>query len=89
MKPAEECLRLEGLRIERGQSLILENVDWVVRKGEHWVLLGANGSGKTSLLRALAGYFMPTAGKIFLLGKQYDADVDAAKEAVSWFGECQ
>ena len=71
MKQAEECLRLEGLRIERGQSLILENVDWVVRKGEHWVILGANGSGKTSLLRALAGYFMPTAGKIFLLGKQY------------------
>ena len=71
MKRTEECLRLEGLRIQRGQSLILENVDWVVRKGEHWVILGANGSGKTSLLRALAGYFMPTAGKIFLLGKQY------------------
>lgn len=71
MKQAEECLRLEGLRIERGTSLILENVNWVVRKGEHWVILGANGSGKTSLLRALAGYFMPTAGKIFLLGKQY------------------
>lgn len=71
MKQTEECLRLEGLTIQRGQSLILENVDWVVWKGEHWVILGANGSGKTSLLRALAGYFMPTAGKIFLLGKQY------------------
>lgn len=72
VKQAKECLRLEGLRIQRGSSLILEKVDWVVRKGEHWVILGANGSGKTSLLRALAGYFMPTAGKIFLLGQQYE-----------------
>ncbi len=67
----QNVLRLEGVRIERDQCLILEDVDWTVRKGEHWVILGANGSGKTSLLRALAGYFMPTAGEIFLLGKQY------------------
>lgn len=34
-------------------------------------MLGANGSGKTSLLSAIAGYLMPTAGEIFLLGHRY------------------
>lgn len=35
------------------------------------MILGANGSGKTSLLSALTGYLMPTAGEVFLLGERY------------------
>ena len=65
------CLRVEGLKIERDQNRIIHDLTWQVQKGEHWCILGANGSGKTSLLRALTGYFMPTAGEIFLLGHQY------------------
>jgi iron complex transport system ATP-binding protein len=42
-----------------------------VRRGEHWVILGANGSGKTSLLSALTGYLTPTAGAIMALGRRY------------------
>ncbi len=64
-------LRVESLVIERDGQAILRGIDWRVQSGEHWVILGANGSGKTSLLRALTGYFMPTAGEIFLLGDQY------------------
>ena len=51
--------------------MILEGVDWRVERGQHWVILGANGSGKTSLLSALTGYLTPTAGTISLLGKTY------------------
>lgn len=64
-------LKVDGLRIERSGTVILDGVDWTVRPGEHWVILGANGSGKTSLLSALTGYFTPTAGDIFLLGEKY------------------
>jgi iron complex transport system ATP-binding protein len=63
------CVR--GLRIERGGTVILRGVDWRVERGQHWVILGANGSGKTSLLSALTGYLMPTAGEISLLGETY------------------
>jgi iron complex transport system ATP-binding protein len=42
-----------------------------VERGQHWAILGANGSGKTSLLSALAGYFMPTDGDITVLGHRY------------------
>ncbi len=62
---------MAGLRIERDGTTILDDVSWRVASGEHWVMLGANGSGKTSLLSALTGYLMPTAGEIALLGETY------------------
>lgn len=66
-------LEVTGLRVERGRTAILRGVDWRVARGEHWVVLGANGSGKTSLLKALTGYLSPTTGKIALLGQRYGA----------------
>lgn len=51
--------------------MILDGVDWAVRQGEHWVILGANGSGKTSLLSGLTGYMTPTAGRITVLGRTF------------------
>ena len=68
---AKPVLEISNLRIERGGTVILNDVNWRVQPGEHWVILGANGSGKTSLLSALTGYLMPTAGEIFLLGETY------------------
>ncbi|HVU26471.1 MAG TPA: ABC transporter ATP-binding protein [Verrucomicrobiae bacterium] len=64
-------LEISNLRIERDGTTILDGVNWRVERGQHWVILGANGSGKTSLLSALTGYLMPTAGEISLLGKTY------------------
>lgn len=66
-------LAVQKLRVVRGRAIILRDVDWCVRPGEHWAILGANGSGKTSLLKALTGYLSPTAGEISLLGRRYGA----------------
>ena len=71
MKRTRPILEISKLRIERGGTVILDGVNWRVARGQHWVILGANGSGKTSLLSALTGYLMPTGGEIFLLGKIY------------------
>ena len=49
MKPV---LEVTGLRVERGNTTILRHVDWRVARGEHWVILGANGSGKTTTLHS-------------------------------------
>lgn len=68
-------LDVEDLRIERGVTTLIQDISWRIHAGEHWVVLGANGSGKTSLLRALTGYLMPTEGEIRLLGQVYgDSD---------------
>ena len=64
-------LEISGLRIQRGATVILNDISWRVKRGQHWVILGANGSGKTSLLSALTGYLMPTAGEISVLNESY------------------
>lgn len=69
MKTPRPVLNVEGLCIRRDGVEILRDVSWRIERGQHWVILGANGSGKTSLLSALTGYLMPTAGEITLLGE--------------------
>jgi iron complex transport system ATP-binding protein len=66
-----DILKVSGLRIVRGSTEILRGVDWRIGKGEHWVILGPNGSGKTSLLKSVTGYLSPTSGEIALLGMTY------------------
>ncbi len=63
-------IRVAGLRVER-DALILDAIDWTVARGEHWVILGANGSGKTSLLSTLTGYMALSGGEISVLGETY------------------
>ncbi len=64
-------LRVEGLCIVRGGETILDDVSWCVEPGQHWAILGANGSGKTSLLSALTAYLTPSAGRVEVLGAAY------------------
>jgi iron complex transport system ATP-binding protein len=71
MNNLKTILSVAALRIVRGGTVILRDVNWQVQRGEHWVILGANGSGKTSLLSALTGYLMPTSGEISVLGETY------------------
>lgn len=63
MKRRKPIFEVEKLRIER-DAVILHEINWRVESGQHWVILGANGSGKTSLLSALTGYLMPSSGGI-------------------------
>jgi iron complex transport system ATP-binding protein len=64
-------LEVARLSILREGTRILDDVNWRVERGQHWAILGANGSGKTSLLSALTGYFMPTDGEISVLGRKF------------------
>ena len=73
MRNIKPILSVSGLTIRRGDTHILRSVSWTVQRGEHWVILGANGSGKTSLLSALTGYLSPTAGEVAVLGETFGA----------------
>ncbi len=66
-------LEVEGLGVCRGEAVILREVSWRVERGEHWVVLGPNGCGKTSLLKVLFGYLTPSAGEVRVLGERYGA----------------
>jgi branched-chain amino acid transport system ATP-binding protein len=62
-------LELHGLRAAYGPIEALRGVDLEVRAGELVCLLGANGSGKSSTLRAISGLVRPTAGRILFEGR--------------------
>jgi iron complex transport system ATP-binding protein len=64
-------LELQGLCVTRGDNAILDRVSWRVEPGQHWAILGPNGSGKTSLLNLLPGYVTPGDGRMTVLGRQY------------------
>lgn len=52
---AEEIVRLENVTIQYGEKVILNQVNWRIRSGEHWQLKGKNGSGKSTLISLLIG----------------------------------
>ena len=65
---AEPALRLTAVRLVRDGKTILDDISWEVRPDERWVVLGANGSGKTSLVRIASLYLHPSSGTVEVLG---------------------
>jgi iron complex transport system ATP-binding protein len=71
--PSTPTLRLTSVSMRRDGTTMLDDVSWEVRPGEHWAVLGCNGSGKTSLLNALLAYEHPSSGHVELLGHRLGA----------------
>jgi branched-chain amino acid transport system ATP-binding protein len=63
-------LRLENLSASYGPITALRSLDLEVRQGELVCLIGANGAGKTSTLRAISGLLRPSAGRIVFDGRE-------------------
>lgn len=61
-------LEARGLSVGYGHVPVVRNIDLEVKKGEVVVLLGANGVGKTTTLRCLAGILTPSGGEVRLKG---------------------
>ncbi|MDO4398757.1 MAG: ATP-binding cassette domain-containing protein [Candidatus Saccharibacteria bacterium] len=54
-----------------GDKTVIQDLNFEVKKGEIFGLLGANGSGKTTTIRALLGLYAPTSGELLVDGKGY------------------
>lgn len=68
-EPPPAAASVVGISKRFGKTSILENISFDVAEGEVLVLLGASGSGKTTILRIIAGLEMPYTGKVILHGK--------------------
>ena len=74
---------MENVSVQRGGRKILDEIDWTVERDQNWVIIGGNGSGKTSLLNVLMGYLTPTTGEIHMRGRE-DAVNSASQSWDDW-----
>ena len=63
-------LALRGVGFRREGRDLLDGIDWTVEQDQRWIVLGANGSGKTSLVRIAALYEHPSRGTVDVLGER-------------------
>jgi heme exporter protein A len=74
-------LAVEGLALTRGERRLFAGFDLQIGAGEVVALTGANGAGKTSLLRAVAGFIAPAAGRIAFSGAEGPLEAEDARRA--------
>ncbi len=76
---------LKGISWRRDEKTILRDVNWQVAKGQHWAVLGLNGSGKTTILNMINGYIWPTTGTVSVLGHEFGTiDLRELRRSIGW-----
>ena len=88
---ASIAVRLEGVEKRYGDVVAVAGIDLDVRDGEFFSMLGPSGSGKTTTLRMIAGFELPTAGRVLLHGADvttvppFDRDVNTVFQDYALF----
>ena len=69
-----EIVAVKNFKMSFGEKMVISDLSFDVKKGEIFGLLGSNGCGKTTTIRALLGFYQPTAGELLIDGKKYDPE---------------
>jgi phospholipid/cholesterol/gamma-HCH transport system ATP-binding protein len=65
----EPIIRVENLTAAYGETVIIDNISFDIRKGEIFVILGGSGCGKSTLLKQMIGLYRPASGKVLINGQ--------------------
>ena len=74
MPPVDAILAVEDLDVHYGCSRILRDLSLQIGRGSIAAIMGRNGVGKTTLLKAMVGLLTPTKGKVFFAGRDISAE---------------
>lgn len=81
----EKILSYKNVSFRRDGREILKNINWEIKKGENWALLGLNGSGKSTLLSMIPAYTFATSGEVSVFEKKFGTCIWAeVKEKVGF-----
>lgn len=61
-------LAFDSVSVQRDEKWLLTDITWSVQPGEHWVIIGHNGCGKTTLVKLASFYLHPTSGIVRVMG---------------------
>ncbi|MBQ6533974.1 MAG: ATP-binding cassette domain-containing protein, partial [Opitutales bacterium] len=88
--PEEECaeiFKIENLTMAYGDYVVMRDLNFSVKKGEIFFIMGGSGCGKSTLLRHMIGLIKPAKGAIYFKGKNFsDADREEKTEMLRQFG---
>ena len=82
-------VRLDGVDVALAGETVLHDLNWELRVGEHWAVVGANGSGKTSFLRLVAGTLWPAPNsgtRRYDFGRELQIDAVQALSKITLIG---
>jgi iron complex transport system ATP-binding protein len=82
----DPVVRLSHVSLIRNNKTVLRDISFCIDRGEHWSILGPNGSGKTSLVSIINGYHWPSEGEAWVLGKKFGST--DLRELRRNIGEC-
>ena len=75
-------INITGLSKSFGNLNVLSNIDLTLQKGEHIAVLGKSGSGKSVLIKIIAGLLLPDSGTVLTLGKNIATITEKEKHKV-------
>jgi molybdate transport system ATP-binding protein len=82
---SQPLVTITNATIYRDYRLVIRDLDWTLRSGEHWAVLGANGTGKSTLLSLIYGDLHPAlGGTIERAGLSVGERIDEWKRRVAW-----
>ncbi|MCT3132187.1 ABC transporter ATP-binding protein [Lactococcus lactis] len=80
-------INLKNVNLTRNKKEILKDITWKVNPGENWVILGLNGSGKSSLLKLILAEEWKTSGEITVLNTQFGSgEIPKLRKRISVVG---
>lgn len=81
-------IKFSNITFKREQRVILDSIHFQMNKGENWVILGRNGSGKSTILEMMNGYLFPSSGSIEVMGNVYgQCDVREVRKDIGYISQ--
>ncbi|MEW9670886.1 ABC transporter ATP-binding protein [Ammoniphilus sp. 3BR4] len=81
-------IQLQDVVLTRSDRVVLKDINISIEKGQHWGILGKNGSGKTTILEMIAGYIFPTKGTVRVNGYKYgECDIREVRKKIGYISQ--
>ena len=78
-------VKAEHLSCQSGRRYLIHDINWEIEKGDHWIVFGMNGCGKTTLLSIIAGFKGETSGKLEVFGEEYNEEnISSHRKRIGW-----